>query len=45
MQMTDVWKCKHKATVVVTETRSKTSILALHKPLDDGAREKVVSVV
>ena len=47
-QMTDVQKCKiykKKTTVVVAETRSSTLILALHNPLDEGTRDKLVSVV
>ena len=34
-----------KTTVVVAESRSRTSILALHKHLNEGTMEKVVSVV
>ena len=34
-----------KTAVVVAESRSRTLILALYKALDEGGREKVVSVV
>ena len=45
-QMTDEQKMQIlKTTLVVPDSRSRTLVLPLHEPLDEGAREKMVSAV